>query len=88
LLLAAVQDHSRILTPTGLAPPKYPENYDKMIPKDKAQIDELIPCQCIFYLYRVFNGGLNKAHLEALQDPRSCLVSISSILLDANGLAI
>lgn len=55
--------------PTGLIPPKYPPDYDTMSPDKKAQIDELIRRQSLFYLYRVFNGGLNKLHLEALQDP-------------------
>ncbi|CAG8180908.1 unnamed protein product [Penicillium salamii] len=55
--------------PTGLVPPKYPEDYDKMNPQDKAQVDELIRRQSLFYLYRVFNGGLNKVHLKALQEP-------------------
>lgn len=40
-----------------------------MNPDDKAQVDELIRRQTLFYLYRVFNGGLNKVHLKALQDP-------------------
>jgi hypothetical protein len=55
--------------PTDLVPPKYPESYDTMSPEDKAQVDELIRRQSLFYLYRVFNGGLNKVHLKALQDP-------------------
>lgn len=55
--------------PTGLVPPKYPEGYDTMSPEDKAQVDELIRRRSLFYLYRVFNGGLNKVHLQALQDP-------------------
>ena len=55
--------------PTGLVPPKYPDGYDTMSPQDKAQVDELIRRQSLFYLYRVFNGGLNKVHLKALQDP-------------------
>lgn len=55
--------------PTCLVPPKYPEGYDTMSPKDKAEVDELIRRQSLFYLYRVFNGGLNKVHLKALQDP-------------------
>ncbi|PYI29808.1 serine/threonine protein kinase [Aspergillus indologenus CBS 114.80] len=55
--------------PAGLTPPKYPENYDQLDPEDKAQVDELIRRQSLFYLYRVFNGGLNKTHLKALQDP-------------------
>lgn len=36
---------------------------------EKAHVDELIRRKSLFYLYRVFNGGLNKFHLEALQDP-------------------
>lgn len=40
-----------------------------MTPSEKAQVDDLIRRQSLFYLYRVFNGGLNRAHLEALQDP-------------------
>ncbi|KAE8150844.1 serine/threonine protein kinase [Aspergillus avenaceus] len=55
--------------PTGLIPPKYPPDYDTMSPDEKAQVDELIRRQSLFYLYRVFNGGLNKLHLAALQDP-------------------
>ncbi|KAJ5088888.1 serine/threonine protein kinase [Penicillium angulare] len=55
--------------PVGLTPPKYPDNYNEMGPADKAQVDELIRRQSLFYLYRVFNGGLNNAHLKALQDP-------------------
>ncbi|KAI2669763.1 hypothetical protein CBS147355_9688 [Penicillium roqueforti] len=55
--------------PTGLVPPKYPEGYDTMSPQDKSQVDELIRRQSLFYLYRVFNGGMNKVHLKALQDP-------------------
>lgn len=55
--------------PAGLVPPKYPDGYDTMSPEDKAQVDELIRRQSLFYLYRVFNGGLNKVHLKALQDP-------------------
>ncbi|KAJ5198536.1 serine/threonine protein kinase, partial [Penicillium cinerascens] len=54
---------------TGLVPPKYPEDYDTMSSEDKAQVDELIRRQSLFYLYRVFNEGLNKVHLQALQDP-------------------
>ncbi|KAL3475579.1 serine/threonine protein kinase [Aspergillus californicus] len=55
--------------PAGLTPPKRPPGYDTMGPDEKSQADELIRRQSIFYLYRVFNGGLNKLHLEALQDP-------------------
>jgi hypothetical protein len=55
--------------PTDLVPPKYPEDHDTMSPENKAQVDELIRHQSLFYLYRVFNGGLNKVHLKALQEP-------------------
>ncbi|OQE28241.1 hypothetical protein PENFLA_c005G00690 [Penicillium flavigenum] len=68
--------------PTGLDPPKYPDDYDTMSPKDKAQVDELIRRQSLFYLYRVFNGGLNKVHLKALQDP---LVPACQHLVDCAG---
>ncbi|KAL3460860.1 serine/threonine protein kinase [Aspergillus heterothallicus] len=52
-----------------LVPPKLPPNYETLQPADRAQVDELIRRQSLFYLYRVFNGGLNKLHLEALRDP-------------------
>ncbi|PWY88005.1 phosphotransferase enzyme family protein [Aspergillus sclerotioniger CBS 115572] len=55
--------------PTGLIPPKYPPGYDTMSLEQRSQVDELIRRQSLFYLYRVFNGGLNKLHLEALRDP-------------------
>ncbi|GAA82961.1 hypothetical protein ASPFODRAFT_59945 [Aspergillus luchuensis CBS 106.47] len=55
--------------PSELKPPKYPPGYETMSPDEQAQVDELIRRQSLFYLYRVFNGGLNKVHLEALRDP-------------------
>ncbi|KAH8429875.1 phosphotransferase family protein [Aspergillus melleus] len=55
--------------PTGLVAPKYLDNYNTLSPEEKAQVDELIRRQSLFYLYRVFNGGLNKVHLQALQGP-------------------
>ncbi|KAJ5737218.1 serine/threonine protein kinase [Penicillium malachiteum] len=42
-----------------LAAPKYPENYDSL--------NELIRRQGLFYLYRVYNGGLNSIHLKTIQ---------------------
>jgi hypothetical protein len=66
----------------GLIPPKYPPDYDTMGPDEKAQVNELIRRQSLFYLYRVFNGGLNKLHLEALQDP---LVLQRQHLVDSAG---
>lgn len=59
--------------PADLTPPKYPDDYDSMDAAKKAQVDELIRRQSLFYLYRVFNGGLNKIHLKALQDPLTLL---------------
>lgn len=55
--------------PTGLVPPKLPPDYESLDPDTKAQVDELIRRQSLLYLCRVFNGGLNKLHLEALRDP-------------------
>jgi hypothetical protein len=55
--------------PTGLVPPKYPDSYDTMSLEDNARVDEFIRRETLFYLYHVFNGGLNKVHLKALQDP-------------------
>ncbi|RAK92858.1 phosphotransferase enzyme family protein [Aspergillus costaricaensis CBS 115574] len=55
--------------PSELKPPKYPPGYGTMSSDEQAQVDELIRRQSLFYLYRVFNGGLNKVHLEALRDP-------------------
>ncbi|KAL2839635.1 phosphotransferase enzyme family protein [Aspergillus pseudoustus] len=54
---------------TALVPPKSPPNYKTMSPEEKAQVDERIRRQSLFYLYHVFNDGLNKVHLEALRDP-------------------
>ncbi|GLB18359.1 phosphotransferase enzyme [Aspergillus tubingensis] len=55
--------------PSELKPPKYPPGYGTMSSDEQAQVDELIRRQSLFYLYHVFNGGLNKVHLEALRDP-------------------
>ncbi|GLI80625.1 hypothetical protein PoHVEF18_008980 [Penicillium ochrochloron] len=53
-----------------------------MSPEDKAHVDELIQRQSLFYLYRVFNGGLYKVHLKALQDP---LILSRQHLVDSAG---
>ncbi|EEP79835.1 predicted protein [Uncinocarpus reesii 1704] len=68
--------------PQGLEAPKYPEGYDNMDTETKAQIKELVRRQTLFYLYRVFNGGLNKPHLAALQDP---LFSLRQYLVEFAG---
>ncbi|KAL4777999.1 serine/threonine protein kinase [Aspergillus varians] len=73
LLLAAgypkLFENPDLEPPTGLVPPKLPPDYDTLDTKAKSQVDELIRRQSLFYLYRVFNGGLNKLHLQALRDP-------------------
>ena len=48
----------------------------------KAQLDKLIRRQSLLYLYCVFKGGLNKFHLEALQDP---LILLRQHLIDLAG---
>ncbi|WEW57594.1 hypothetical protein PRK78_003061 [Emydomyces testavorans] len=68
--------------PEGLAPPKLPKGYDTMDPETKSHANELLRRQTLFYLYRVFNGGINKPHLAALQDP---LLLLRQILIDAAG---
>jgi hypothetical protein len=55
--------------PPGLVPPKYPDSHDTMSPEDNARVNPFVRRETLFYLYHVFNGGLNKVHLKALQDP-------------------
>lgn len=57
------------LPPEELKAPQQPEGYDDLSSEEKAQVDELLRRQTLFYFYRVFNGGLNKLHLQALRDP-------------------
>ncbi|KAF9253489.1 hypothetical protein DTO027I6_5923 [Penicillium roqueforti] len=52
-----------------LEEPSLPPEYG-MLPADKKfEADELQRRRLISYYYRIFNGHLNKAHLEALRDP-------------------
>ncbi|KAJ5146458.1 kinase-like protein [Penicillium bovifimosum] len=53
----------------GLKEPSLPLDYDTLSTEAKAEADELFRRRLLFYYYRIFNGGLNKAHLNALRDP-------------------
>lgn len=89
--------------PTGLTPPEYySSDYDTMSPSEQAQVDELIRRQSFSYVYRVFNGGVNKVHPAALQDPLilqcqatswhcaglSCAGAISGLISSVAGMPI
>jgi hypothetical protein len=37
--------------------------------EEKAQVDELLRRQGLFYVYRVFNGALNQVNSKSLRDP-------------------
>ncbi|KAK2731594.1 Phosphotransferase enzyme [Onygenales sp. PD_40] len=55
--------------PAELKEPLLPRNHESLSSEEKIQADELYRRQLIFYYYRIFNGHLNKAHLEAMRDP-------------------
>ncbi|KKZ68406.1 hypothetical protein EMCG_00175 [[Emmonsia] crescens] len=59
--------------PQTLKKPVLPENYDSLSPEEKSQVDELHRRRVLFYLYMVFNGGLNERHLSGMRDPRVLL---------------
>ncbi|KAJ5558313.1 kinase-like protein, partial [Penicillium sp. DV-2018c] len=52
-----------------LKEPSLPLDYDALSTEVKAEADELFRRRLLSYYYRIFNGGLNKAHLNALTDP-------------------
>lgn len=52
-----------------LKEPSLPLDYDTLSTEAKAEADELYRRRLLFYYYRIFNGGLKKAHLNALRDP-------------------
>ncbi|KAK2766740.1 hypothetical protein FQN54_006054 [Arachnomyces sp. PD_36] len=56
--------------PQTLEKPVLPDDYDTLSPEMKSQVDELHRRRVLFYLYMVFNGGLNKRHLSGMKDPR------------------
>ena len=53
----------------NLIEPSLPSDYESLPAKLKADADELYRRRLLFYYYRIFNGHLNKAHLQALRDP-------------------
>ncbi|KAL4794314.1 kinase-like domain-containing protein [Aspergillus venezuelensis] len=55
--------------PAGLEKPSLPTNYDSLSADERIQADELHRRRMLFYLYMVFNGKENKAHLDALRYP-------------------
>ncbi|KAE8332170.1 kinase-like domain-containing protein [Aspergillus sergii] len=54
--------------PPNLKEPSFPANYETLSGEAKMEADELHQKHLLFHYYRVFNGGLNKAHLSALRD--------------------
>ena len=52
-----------------LTEPSLPTDYEMLSAGEKAEADELQRRRLLFYYYRIFNGYLNKSHLEALRDP-------------------
>jgi hypothetical protein len=55
--------------PPNLKEPSLPADYDTLPEEAKAEADELYRRRLLFHYYRIFNGGLNKPHLNALRDP-------------------
>lgn len=55
--------------PPDLKEPSLPSDYKSLPAKAKAEADELYRRRLLFYYYRIFNGHLNKPHLQALRDP-------------------
>lgn len=68
--------------PKGLAEPELPADYESLSVEEGSQADELHRRRVLYQLYRVFNGGLNKQHLEALRDP---LLILRHYLVDRAG---
>ncbi|GAQ07502.1 hypothetical protein ALT_4823 [Aspergillus lentulus] len=52
-----------------LKEPSLPSDYESLSAQGKAEAGELYRRRLLFYYYRIFNGHLNKPHLEALRDP-------------------
>ncbi|KAJ5594732.1 kinase-like protein [Penicillium hispanicum] len=52
-----------------LKEPSLPSDYEGLPVNAKAEADELYRRRLLFYYYRIFNGHLNKPHLQALRDP-------------------
>lgn len=54
---------------THLEEPSLPPEYETLSAEKKFEANELHRRRLLSYYYRIFNGHLNKAHLEALRDP-------------------
>ncbi|EEH11544.1 predicted protein [Histoplasma capsulatum G186AR] len=54
-------------TPKTLEKPVLPDNYDSLGP------DELHRRRVLFYLYMLFDSGLNERHLSGMRDPHVLL---------------
>ncbi|PYI00406.1 phosphotransferase enzyme family protein [Aspergillus sclerotiicarbonarius CBS 121057] len=52
-----------------LIEPTLPTDYEAMPAEEKVAADEIYRRRLLFYYYRIFNGHLNKPHLESLRDP-------------------
>ncbi|PWY91880.1 phosphotransferase enzyme family protein [Aspergillus sclerotioniger CBS 115572] len=52
-----------------LIEPTPPTHHEATPAEEKAAADELYRRRLLFYYYRIFNGHLNKPHLETLRDP-------------------
>ncbi|PYI30037.1 phosphotransferase enzyme family protein [Aspergillus indologenus CBS 114.80] len=52
-----------------LIEPTLPTDYEAMPAEEKVAADEIYRRRLLFYYYRIFNGHLNKPHLEVLRDP-------------------
>lgn len=65
-----------------LKEPKLPSDYETLSAEEKSETDELYRRRLIFYYYRIFNGHLNKPHIQALCDP---LLRLRQHLVDRAG---
>ncbi|PGH15924.1 hypothetical protein AJ79_02091 [Helicocarpus griseus UAMH5409] len=59
--------------PQTLEKPTLPDDYELLGSEEKSQADELHRRRVLFYLYMVFNGGLNGRHLAGMRDSRVLL---------------
>ncbi|KAJ5179330.1 kinase-like protein [Penicillium capsulatum] len=52
-----------------LKEPSLPADYQTLSAEARAEADELFRRRLLFHYYRVFNGALNKPHINAMRDP-------------------
>ncbi|KAE8151418.1 kinase-like domain-containing protein [Aspergillus avenaceus] len=77
-----VTDSCEVSSPKDLEKPSLPDDYATLSPQEQSQADELHRRRMLFYLYMVFNGKDNTAHLEALRYP---LLSLRQHAVDRAG---